>query len=293
MKLNKLKTGLVVVNYNDYKTTIKFIDSIKDYKSIDLIVVVDNCSTDGSFKRLSKYDNASVKVIKTDKNGGYGYGNNVGIKYTIECLGKCNIIISNPDIEVPEFDLKELLSGLNSDDECALIAPVILENGQENKGWKLPTVLDDTLLNLVFINRYLRKKLLLYKPEWYNSRYARVDCVSGCFFVIKSNIIEQINYFDEDLFLYYEENVLGKKISKINKKILIDMKAKVIHHHSVSINNSISRINKYKILKQSQMYYHKKYNNANVVGKSMLYLTNKLSLFVLYIYYLCKYGRKK
>lgn len=37
---NKLKTGLVVLNYNDYKTTIKLIKMIKDYKSIDLIVIV-------------------------------------------------------------------------------------------------------------------------------------------------------------------------------------------------------------------------------------------------------------
>ena len=41
---NKLKTGFVVLNYNDYKTTIKLIENIKNYNSIDVIVIVDNCS---------------------------------------------------------------------------------------------------------------------------------------------------------------------------------------------------------------------------------------------------------
>ena len=52
---NKLKTGLVVLNYNDYKTTIKLIKMIKNYKSIDLIVIVDNCSTDKSYKKINEY----------------------------------------------------------------------------------------------------------------------------------------------------------------------------------------------------------------------------------------------
>ena len=91
---NKLKTGLVVLNYNDYKTTIKLIKMIKDYKSIDLIVIVDNCSTDKSYKKINEYTNNKVKLIKSDKNGGYAYGNNFGIHYLIE-NHKCDIIFTN------------------------------------------------------------------------------------------------------------------------------------------------------------------------------------------------------
>ena len=73
---SRLKTGLVVLNYNDYKTTIKLIQMIKNYDSIDLIVVVDNCSTDKSYKKINEYTNNKVKLLKSDKNGGYAYGNN-------------------------------------------------------------------------------------------------------------------------------------------------------------------------------------------------------------------------
>jgi GT2 family glycosyltransferase len=290
--MKNLKTGLVVLNYNDYKTTSDFIKLVKNYESIDLIVVVDNNSTDGSYNKLEKFDSAKIKVIVSDKNGGYGYGNNVGIKYAINELGKCNIIISNPDVEVSEITIDKLINKLNSHSDYALIAPIILENGKENKGWKLPNVYIDTLLNFPYIHRFF-KKLQLYSSKWYNEKSVAVEAVSGCFFIVKSDVMKRINYFDEGLFLYYEENVIGMKIKDIHKKIIVDTTSNVIHHHSVSVNNSVSSLNKYKILKKSQMYYHKNYSNAGLIGRFMLYGTSKITGFVLYIYYSLKQGGKK
>ena len=44
--------GCVVLNYNDAVTTIDFVERIKIMDSIDLIVVIDNCSTDDSYIQL-------------------------------------------------------------------------------------------------------------------------------------------------------------------------------------------------------------------------------------------------
>ena len=48
------KLGMVIINYNDYSTTKKLLENIVDYSCLDKIVVVDNCSTDDSFKKLKK-----------------------------------------------------------------------------------------------------------------------------------------------------------------------------------------------------------------------------------------------
>jgi GT2 family glycosyltransferase len=290
--MKNIKTSLVVLNYNDYKTTIDFIKMIKKYNNIDLIVVVDNNSTDGSYDKLKKYESNKINVIASNKNGGYGYGNNVGIKYATQKLGNCNIIISNPDIEVSESIIDELIKKLNSDDDYAIMAPIILENGVENKGWRLPSIFADVLQNLPYIHRFF-KKLQLYPSKWYNEKCVEVEAVSGCFFIVGSDIMKKINYFDEGLFLYYEENVIGKKIKNIGKKIIIDTTSNVTHHHSISVNNSVSSLNKYRILKRSQMYYHKNYDNAGLIGKFMLYGTSKITEAVLYIYYLLKQGGRK
>ncbi len=290
--MNKIKNGLVVVNYNDYKTTKKFIESIKDYDILDLIVIVDNHSTDNSYKELLKYENHKIKMIGSPNNGGYGAGNNIGIRYLINKLNKCNIIISNPDVEVSENALISIFDSLNMNNNYAIVAPVVFENGNENKGWKLPSISKDILLNIPYIHRLLRKKLLFYKEMYYNNRYVLVDAVSGCFFAIKSDVIESINFYDENMFLYYEENVLGSKIKKINMSVIVDTSLSVIHHHSISIDASFKVMNKYKILKKSQMYYHDKYNNANFLDKFLLYVTSKITYFVLYIYHFVRGGKK-
>ena len=59
------------------------LDNIKEYKSIDHIVVVDNNSTDSTYELLKENESNKIDIIKTDDNKGYSYGNNAGCKYLI------------------------------------------------------------------------------------------------------------------------------------------------------------------------------------------------------------------
>ena len=85
-----MKTGFVVVNYNDYETTEKIIKNIYNYKIIDKIVIVDNCSTDDSLTKLEELSDKKISIIKSDKNGGYASGLNIGAKYLIKKYKECN-----------------------------------------------------------------------------------------------------------------------------------------------------------------------------------------------------------
>lgn len=59
--------GCVVLNFNDSKTTIELLNRMKNMKSIDVIVVVDNCSTDDSFSVLKQYTSKKIQVIQSEK----------------------------------------------------------------------------------------------------------------------------------------------------------------------------------------------------------------------------------
>ncbi len=274
-----MKTAFLIVNYNDAKTTLTLLNNIKRYKSIDKILVVDNNSTDNSFKLLKEEENNTIEIVKTNVNKGYGAGINFGARHLIKELGKCYIIVSNSDIIIEEEnDIKELINSFDQD--TAIVGPVIKEKGGLNRGWKLPSPLKDTLLNLPLIHRWLRPKLLSYKKY---KDIMEVDVVSGCFFIIDSTCLEKVDYYDENVFLYYEENIMARKLQKINKKTLLNNKVSVIHNHSVTIDKNIKRIKKYKVLKNSQMYFQKNYNNANIFESFLLLLTNKLTLLLLYI----------
>ena len=284
-------TGLVVVNYNDYKNTISFVKSVIDFKIIEHIVIVDNCSTDGSFNELKNICSNRVSLIKNESNKGYGSGINLGSKFLIDNYNVSNIIVSNTDIIINcEDDLVCMINYLKND--VVLVGPVVLENGGVNRGWKIPTVLDDILLNIPFVHRRLRKKLLFYKDYLYDNSTTCVEVISGCFFIISAAALEKINFFDENIFLYYEENVIASKIKSLGYKTLIINDVSVIHNHSVTIDNSLNRIKKYKELKKSQKYFHKTYSHCTIFGIMGLNITDKIMLILLYIVVFFKGGIK-
>ncbi len=279
-----MKTIFLIINYNDYHTTEKLLNNIKNYNCIDHILVVDNNSTDDSFSMLNKISIDNLTVIKNKENKGYGAGINFGCKYAQSKFGDCYIIVSNPDVVIySENDLKTLINTF--DDETAIVAPIIKEHEGFNRGWKVPTPVDDILLNLVVIHKILRPKLLFYKDDIYKNNVVEVEAVSGCFFLINSNYLKKCGYFDENIFLYYEENVISKKIQQIKKKIKINTTVEVFHNHSVTIDKNINKINKYKELKKSQIYFQKYYNHANWIELFLLKLTNKINIVIYHLFY--------
>ena len=239
-----MNTAIIILNYNDFTTTKEMIEQIKDYKILNHIIIVDNCSTDDSYNILKKEEKNNIEVIKTKSNNGYASGNNYGIKYAINKYKSDYIIISNPDIIVKEKDIKALIKE-----------------------------------NINYFHKYAEKDLM-YDKSKYKSKITEVEVVKGCFFIIKSNVIKDVNYFDENTFLYYEENILGKKLKDKKYKSFILNEVEVIHNLSVSVDKSIKSLKKYKILKESQRYYEKNYNNTNIFGMLLLYLTYYISYFI-------------
>jgi len=276
------KLGMVIINYNDYKTTTRLLKNIKSYSCLSKVVVVDNASTDNSYTMLKEFESNRITIIKNRENKGYAAGLNTGAKYLINELGKCNIIFSNSDVIIKgDTDLTKLSSDIKGN--VAVVGPTIEELGHLNRGFKSSTVTDEILFNLPLISRYFRKTRTLYPNSYYDKDTTTVDYVSGCFFVVDSTSLEKVNYFDENTFLYYEELILANKLKRINKKEIVDNNIRIIHDHSVTIDKSFSRIKKYKTLKSSQRYFVKEYLHANILQMALLYLTNKLSLLILYI----------
>ena len=276
-----MKTGIIIVNYNDFTSTEKLINNIKDYRVIDKIVVVDNHSSDDSPQKLKKLKLPKLKVIINEENKGYSYAINTGAKYLIDEYKECNIIISNADVIIEKEEDIETLIKLLHRKNVGIVAPTILERGTKNRGWKNPTPKQEIILNIAYIHRFFRKKYLYYDDDYYQGDFSIVDVLSGCFFLIQSKTLQAVNYLDDHVFLYYEENILAKKL-QVKKKInLISNKVTIIHNHSVTIDKSLKRIKKYKAQKKSQYYFEVEYNNASLLERMLLKLTAWLSQIIL------------
>ena len=193
-----MKVAIVIVNYNDVDDTVKYVDTISNYNVINRIVVVDNLSTTiGAFETLKKLENEKVKVIQSEKNGGYDYGNNVGVKY-LDSLGEKYdyIIVSNPDISVSEEAIVNCINKLEKDDKIAVIAPRMFNKDDKpirRSSWKMRTF----WLDVVHSTRVL--ELLFYKvlrggeylEKDYQNEMLEVEAISGAFFIIKNKVLRE------------------------------------------------------------------------------------------------------
>ena len=275
------KICMVIVNYNDFKMTSRLLKNVKDYKCLNKIVVVDNNSTDDSFEKLKEFESNRITIIKNSSRH-FASGLNVGAKCLIKKVGECNIIFSNSDVIIKgEEDLKKLSSNIQSD--IVVVGPTINEHGVLNRGWKLPTVNQEILFNIPLLRRYYQKKWLYYDEEAYKGKTTDVEVVSGCFFIVDSKFLSENDYFDENTFLYYEEQIFATKVKKKGKREVVSNEVEIIHDHSVSVDKSIKRLAKQKILKQSQRYYAKEYQKANKIQMALLYITDYLYRAVLCI----------
>ena len=276
MNIN-LKTGIVILNYNDSKTTIKLIEKIKNFNSIDLIVIVDNCSTDESYNKINKYTNNKIILIKSDKNGGYAYGNNFGSRYLID-NHECDIIfIANPDVEFEENLVIEIKKQFEKNEKYSVLSGVMLDiNGKVTKApyWDIPTYIYD-LLDYFFIGRRINKKE--FKID-YNQEIMEVEVIPGSFLAIKTNVLKEIDYYDENTFLYCEERILGKKLKNKGYKSGIITGITYKHMHSISIKKTFKKVDTIKIFYDSKLYYNKKYNKIGKFKECILQIASKISL---------------
>ena len=113
--------GMVILNYNDFLTTSHLLNTIKGYKSIEHIVVVDNHSTDDSYKQLKKLEDVHIEVILAPQNGGYSSGNNIGIRYLMERYHIDILGISNSDVEFEESFITKIKSDYLKMEEYSII----------------------------------------------------------------------------------------------------------------------------------------------------------------------------
>lgn len=260
----------VVLNYNDADTTIELIEKIKDYKSIDHFIIVDNCSTDDSYERLNALASDRIVVVKACTNGGYGAGNNIGVRYSHEHYHSKYVLISNPDVAFSEECVRLLCSVMDQDTKCVLAAPVQLNPQGDiipDFAWHLPTAWQ-TILSA---GHYLRKRMWKpYGTDWLAKQRKKqldsqiVDCVPGALLMVCTDDFCRLDGYDERNFLYWEEAMLAKKIIDIGMHSRLLINETYVHNHSVSINKSIPKaINQIKILLRARYFFLSHYTKAS------------------------------
>lgn len=269
------KIGFVILNYNGAPLTCSLADSVLLWNSENLenhIVIVDNCSKDDSYTVLSeKYTGKpGVDVLLAEKNGGYSYGNNLGAKYAAEKYGVDFIAIANPDIQIDQESFEKLLQAFETHPELIMAAPVMksLDGSYRIRPIMVPTYWDD--LRACFTEKERKGETVepIYLDE--EKKLLQVQMLPGSFFVIRAKEFAELGYFDENVFLFCEERILGHKLLERGMKAAICTDLFFVHAHSAIIGKNIKIIHTWETMLRSRYYYNETYRNLNGFQKLLL-----------------------
>lgn len=266
--INGKRIGIVILNYNDSDTVFEYYNLIRHFKCLDHIIIVDNQSPDGSFEKLQSLAGNNVEIIQSDANKGYSYGNNFGAFYLINQYNIDIIFISNPDVEYPEDFLYKIVDDMDKYNAQAATGYMELPKSQELKMYRKINSYWEEVLDCTF----LLKRLISFQslPIQYGQGIINVEWLPGSLFAIDAHIYKKLGGLDDRVFLYYEEQVLGKKFLNAGFKMVLDTDVKYKHNVSVSINKSMRLLSQLKQSYRSKYFYFKEYEHIGFIKQVLM-----------------------
>lgn len=278
--------GIIILNYNNSHCTIQCIESIIGFNTaLVRIVVVDNSSTDDSLSVLENYlleHRNAFELIQAKYNGGYAQGNNVGLNYLDKDPEIDKILILNNDVLFTQDMLPRLSEFLDSHPEAGVVSPLLycrdgktIDYACARKDCTIREIVWTYLLYFTDICGILsrfsnRRKLLLKNPDLLNASEVEIELPSGACFMIRKELFRKIGYFDPNTFLYYEENILYRKLLKEGKKNYMLPGVSCIHLGGETTNKVAHSASYMKTSKASGYYYTTHYRNLTLLQKGCL-----------------------
>ena len=185
---------IIIPVYNETNTIVKIIDQILKIKIKKQIIVVDDCSTDGSKEKIIKYRQKISKVIFHKKNLGKGAAIQTAQKYI---KGKL-VIIQDADLEYNPRDYKKLIKPILEKKSLVVYGSRVLGKNRYNTN-------DFTSLIRVFFNH-----ILTIISNFLNKQ--RLTDAHTCYKVFDSKLFKKIK-LKENGFAFCPE--VTTKISKL------------------------------------------------------------------------------
>jgi len=301
------KIALVILNYNDYDSTIACCEGHLGLNPTPgIVIIVDNGSTNDSHRiLLEKYrESPSIRVVNSEENLGFSGGFNVGINLARK-LEYNDVICANSDTVPRSRDLMEAFRFcLETESNVGLIAPQIIETtGDRNPEYKELNI--RYLLQLVSamyprIANYTRKVPFLQKLQPGTSEpktrdesaasrrgavtpaaqsvptFHDVFKVHGSYFLLARDFLDAYGGLDDDIFLQGEEHLISWMIFKAKLRTFLVSDRDVFHAGGSS--------------KRSITEYKSRANDVNFIWKlrTAKILRQKISVFTYFSYLLLK-----
>ncbi len=265
----KKTLAIVILTWNDYKNTIKCLNSIINQLDLDKkIFLVDNNSSEFYFNKTIKWLNKKYKnkvykkifneihkipklilskksifIIKNKNNLGCGYGHNTGYRFALKNKFKFIARIDN-DMIVPKKFFTQILENF-AVQQIQAISPKILYTKFPNLIWWMGANIGH---NLKF-DRHMRNYPHAIEDDKKYSGLVETDAIAGCASIMRASRLKKVGLSDKDFFYGPEDIELSKRLFTKKGSLIVDRNIKIFH----SVTQSFVNLEKRKI------YYEFKY----------------------------------
>ena len=258
MKLNLDDITFIIVTYKSENIIQNCLNSLpKNSKKI----IIENSNNINLEKDLkSKYDN--IEVIISD-NIGMGAGNNLGLK---ACKTNYAFVL-NPDTKLHSNTLNKLIEALNNVSEFTLASP--LNDNQNFPNYKK-----------VIPSKNINTNILL------------VESIDGFSMLFNLQKFKEKNFFDENFFLFLENDDLCLRIRKKNEYIYVVTDSLVNHKGGINTDEKLEYLRNWHWM-WSKFYFNKKhYGFLNAIIKISLNLSSAGFKYLIYLLFFNSHKKK-
>jgi len=227
---NNVNIACIIVSYNSYDDILDLLDSIENQQQkLEHIIIVDNCSPNWDGKKLEELSKKrSFNFIQSDKNWGFAYACNIGIREA-EKLWATHIWLLNPDAILSDtnyfFTIKKAL-----EEEVVDILGTFVVNKESQKIEFWWGKIGKLTLYPHILNRWVE-----YKDYKKQNTIIECDTVTGSSMYFPLSVMKKVWFLDESYFMYFEETDYCIRARKSWLKVGIIDTTYIDHNTSSSV----------------------------------------------------------
>ena len=265
-----MNLSIVIPSFNTRDLTVACINHIRRFPPQQPyeIILVDNHSEDGSLEAV-RAAHPGVITIQNGQNLGFSKACNRGASVA---KGKY-LLFLNSDTEPRPGSIDRLIRWLDENPKTGIVGPELIgANGeirQMSWGW-------NPLITLELVQQFFAPYTVQrsgYKQRlirFLQRRSRSVPSICGACLMIRREAFEQIQGFDEDFELYFEDSDLCFRCAARGWRIDFVAESKIVHHLGQSTRGSWSATSI--IYQQSHIAFYRKHAPRWAVGMLKAYL---------------------
>jgi len=209
--------AVILLNWNGWRDTVRCLSSLRLSHAPHRVIVVDNASTDDSVARIREAF-PDVTLLQSGTNGGFAFGNNVGIRHAL-ATGADFVWLLNNDTCVTPRTLSAMLDVALADPCVGVVGSVIrdIHTPHAVQAWGGGRV----MLPLGYV-RHFREP----------AQMGATSYLTGASLLIRREVLEHVGLLDEGFFMYWEDTDYAFRARRAGWGLAVAGNSDVLHAES-------------------------------------------------------------